>query len=86
MHTVLPPDDEPSCNRNMWRLKKYTKNNLCIKLVFLYTRNIIKKFYFYFYFYFLFFFAVDVCGHVHTRSTFDLNCPVHFPSYWIALW
>jgi hypothetical protein len=33
-HTVVTPDDGPRYARNMYRLKKYTKN---IKLVFLYT-------------------------------------------------
>jgi len=33
----LPPDDGPRYVRNMYRLTKYTKNKLCIKLVFLYT-------------------------------------------------
>jgi len=37
IHAVAPPDDEPRYARNMWKLKKYTKNKLCIKLVFLYT-------------------------------------------------
>ena len=37
IHTVVPPDDWPTYARNMQRLTKYTKNRLCIKLVFLYT-------------------------------------------------
>ena len=37
VHTVVPPDDGPGYARNMQRLTKYTKNKLCIKLVFLYT-------------------------------------------------
>ena len=37
IHTVVPPDDGPRYARNMYRLTKYTKNKLCIKLVFLYT-------------------------------------------------
>ena len=37
IHTVVPPDDGPRYARNMQRLTKYTKNKLCIKLVFLYT-------------------------------------------------
>ena len=36
-HTVVPRDDGHRNARNMWRLTKYTKNKLCIKLVFLYT-------------------------------------------------
>ena len=28
IHTIVPPDDGLSCARNMWRLTKYTKNNL----------------------------------------------------------
>ena len=42
IHTVVPPDDGPRYARNMKRLTKYTKNNLSIKLIFLYT---IKRFY-----------------------------------------
>jgi hypothetical protein len=34
---VVPPDDGPRYTRNMERLTKYTKNKLCIKLVFLYV-------------------------------------------------
>jgi len=34
---VITPDDEPRYARNMQRLTKYTKNKLCINLVFLYT-------------------------------------------------
>jgi len=34
---VVPPDDEPRYARNMYRLTKYTKNKVCIKLVLLYT-------------------------------------------------
>ena len=37
IHTVVPPDDGPRYARNMQRMTKYTKNKLCIKLVFLYT-------------------------------------------------
>jgi len=37
IHTVVPPDDGPRYARNVWRFAKYTKNKLCIKLVFLYT-------------------------------------------------
>jgi len=37
IHTVVHPDDGPRYARNMNRLRKYTKNKLCIKLVFLYT-------------------------------------------------
>ena len=37
IHTVVPPDDRPRYARNMQRLTKYTKNKLCVKLVFLYT-------------------------------------------------
>jgi len=37
IHTVVPPDDGPRYARNMLRLTKYTKNKVCIKLVFLYT-------------------------------------------------
>ena len=37
IHTVLPPDDGPRYARNMQTLTKYTKNMLCIKLVFLYA-------------------------------------------------
>ena len=33
IHTVVPPDDGPRYCRNMWRLTKYTKNKLCIRLV-----------------------------------------------------
>ena len=39
IHTVVPPDDGPRYARNMQRLTKYTKNQLCIKLVFIYTRT-----------------------------------------------
>ena len=38
-HTVVPPDDGSRYARNMQRLMKYTKNQLCVKLVFLYTGN-----------------------------------------------
>jgi hypothetical protein len=34
IHTVVPPDGGPRYARNMKRLTKYTKNKLCIKLVF----------------------------------------------------
>ena len=37
IHRVVPPDDGPRYARNAQRLTKYTKNKLCIKLVFLYT-------------------------------------------------
>ena len=37
IHTVVSPNDGPRYTRNMNRLTKYTKNKLCIKLVFLYT-------------------------------------------------
>jgi len=37
IHTVVPPDDGPCYARNMYRLTKYTKIKLCIKLGFLYT-------------------------------------------------
>jgi hypothetical protein len=37
IHTVVPPDDGPRYGRNMWRLTKYTKNKLCIKLFFFTT-------------------------------------------------
>jgi hypothetical protein len=37
IHTVVPPDDGPRYARNMYRLTKYTKNKLCIMVVFLYT-------------------------------------------------
>ena len=37
IHTVVPPDDGPRYARNMYRLTKYTKNKLCIKLGFLYS-------------------------------------------------
>ena len=37
IHTVVPPDDGPRYARNMYRLAKCAKNNLRIKLVFLYT-------------------------------------------------
>ena len=37
IHTVVHPDDGPRYARNMYRLTKYTKNKLCIKLFFLYT-------------------------------------------------
>ena len=33
---VVSPDDGPRYPRNMYRLTKYTKNKLCIKLGFLY--------------------------------------------------
>ena len=36
VHTVVRPDYGPRYARNMRRLTKYTKNKLCIKLVFLY--------------------------------------------------
>jgi hypothetical protein len=36
-HTVVSPDDGPRYARKTYRLTKYTKNKLCIKLVFLYT-------------------------------------------------
>ena len=34
---VVPPDDGSRYAQNMYRLTKYTENNLCIKLVSLYT-------------------------------------------------
>ena len=34
---VVPPDDWPRYARNMYRLTKYTKHYLCIKLIFLYA-------------------------------------------------
>ena len=37
VHTVVPPDDGPRYARNVQRLTKYSKNKLCIKLVFLHT-------------------------------------------------
>jgi len=37
IHTVVPPDEGPRYARNMKRLTKYTKNKLCIKLVFLHA-------------------------------------------------
>ena len=37
IQTAVPPDDGPRYTQNMLRLTKYTKNKLCIKLVFLYT-------------------------------------------------
>jgi hypothetical protein len=37
IHKVVPPDDGPRYARNMYRLTKYTKNKLCIKLVFFNT-------------------------------------------------
>ena len=37
VHTVVPPDDGHRYARNMYRLTKYTKNKLCIKLVFVHT-------------------------------------------------
>jgi len=36
IHAVVPPDDVPRYARNMYRLAKYTKNKLCIKMVYLY--------------------------------------------------
>jgi len=44
IHTVVPPDDGTRYARNMYRLTKYAKNKLCIKLDFLYTRTYIKNF------------------------------------------
>ena len=38
IHTVVPLDYEPRYARNMYRLKKYTKNKLCMKLVLFYTK------------------------------------------------
>ena len=43
IHTVVPPDDGSRYARNMYRLTKYTKNKLCIKLGFLYTRSLYYK-------------------------------------------
>ena len=40
IHAVVPPDDGPRYARNTYRLTKYTKNKLCIKLVFLYTIHV----------------------------------------------
>jgi hypothetical protein len=37
IHTVVPPDDGPRYVRYLYRLTKYTRNKLCIKLFFLYT-------------------------------------------------
>ena len=37
IYTFVPPDNGPRYARNMQRLTKYTKNKLCVKLVFLYT-------------------------------------------------
>jgi len=37
IHTAVHPDDRLRHARNMYWLMKYTKNKLCIKLVFLYT-------------------------------------------------
>ena len=37
MRTVVPPDDGSRYARNMYSLTKYTKDKLCVKLVFLYT-------------------------------------------------
>jgi hypothetical protein len=37
IHTVVLPDEEPRYARNMYMLTKYTKNKLCIKLVFFNT-------------------------------------------------
>ena len=37
VHMFVPTDDGPRYDRNMQRLTKYTKNKLCIELVFLYT-------------------------------------------------
>ena len=34
---VVPPDDGPRYAQNMERLTKYTKNKLCIKLIFICT-------------------------------------------------
>ena len=72
IHMVVPPDDGHRYAQNMQMLTKYTKNKLCINLVFLYTRNIIKN---------VSFFAVDVCSHVHTHSSFDVNRTVLCPSH-----
>ena len=35
IHTVVPTDDGPRYARNMCKLTKYSKDKLCIKLVFL---------------------------------------------------
>ena len=40
IYTVVPPDDGPRDALNMQSLTKYTKNKLCIKLVFLCTNVI----------------------------------------------
>jgi len=37
-HTVVPPDDGHRYTRNKHKLTKYTKNNLCFKLVLLYKK------------------------------------------------
>jgi hypothetical protein len=37
IHTAVPPDDRPRYARNIYRLTKYIKNKLFIKLVFLFT-------------------------------------------------
>jgi len=39
IHTVVPHGDGSRYARNMYRLMKYTKNKLCIKLVLLCTRK-----------------------------------------------
>jgi hypothetical protein len=41
INTVVPHDDGPRYTRNMQRLTKYTKNKLCMKLVFLYTITVL---------------------------------------------
>jgi len=37
INTVVSPDERPRYGRNMYRLTRYTKHKLCIKLVCLYT-------------------------------------------------
>jgi hypothetical protein len=39
IQTVVPPNDGSRYTRNVYRLTKYTKKMLCIKLVFLYTNT-----------------------------------------------
>jgi hypothetical protein len=36
IHMVVPPDDGPRYAWSLWRLTKYSKNKLCMTLVFLY--------------------------------------------------
>ena len=37
---VVPPDDGPRYAQNTYRLTKYTKNKLCIKLALLHDYNL----------------------------------------------